>query len=99
VPDEDETERAPLLGSPFGIEAVRIAEREEGDYLFEVRRTDRDELRDTTARLMIVIAPGTDDEQVVQQDVRLTREERTLRFRLTAAGALEAVPVPRPRTP
>lgn len=92
MPD-DHWDQAPLRGQPFGIEAIRIRERESGEYLFEIRRLERDELRDIEAKLLIVIAPGTADEQILEQDLTLTRETRTLRFRLDDAGALEAVPV------
>ena len=97
TPEEDDLERVPLVGPQFGIEAVRIREREDGEYLFEVRRLDRDQIRDTEADLLVVVAPGTDDEQIIQQEIRLTREERTLRFRLNDAGTLDSIPVPRPR--
>lgn len=95
--DDDEWDRVPLVGQPFGMEAARIREREEGDYLFEVRRVERDQLRDLEADLLVVVAPATTDEQILRQPIRLTREERTTRFRLTGASALEQVEVPRPR--
>jgi Ca-activated chloride channel family protein len=98
---DDEWEPAPLRGWAYGIEAIRIREREPGNYQFEVRRVERDEIRDIEAQLLVVIMPGTADEQIIQRDVRLTREERTLRFRLTETGSLDPVPVrpARPRRP
>jgi Ca-activated chloride channel family protein len=96
--DEEEWERVPLVGQLFGLEAVRVREREEGDYFFEIRRIERDQLRDIEARLLVVIAPATSDEQILQQEIRLTREQRAFRFRLNSAGVLEPVEIPRPRS-
>lgn len=90
-------ERAPRLGGEFGVEAALPRDRDEGDYLFELRREERDQLRDIEAELMVIVSPGTPGEQILRTPVRLTREQRKLRFRLTAANALDAAPIPPPR--
>jgi tetratricopeptide (TPR) repeat protein len=98
---EDATARGPA----FGLEALRVREREDGDYLFEVRRADRDALRPVDAELLVVAAPGTPAARVVTARVQLTREQRVRRYRLAPEGALTEVPVvsppaaPAPRAP
>ncbi len=92
TPEDVKWEQAPLRGDPFGIEVVQAHEREDGDYLFEVRRADKDAIRDTRAELLVVIAPGTPGEKVLRKAVTLTRDTRTVRLRLTPSGALETVP-------
>jgi Ca-activated chloride channel family protein len=94
LPD-DAWEQAPLQGDAFGIEAIRIREREPGAYLLEVRRLELDAIRDVEANLLVVVAPGTPDERILRTPIRLTREGRTLRFQLTDANALEPVEIPR----
>lgn len=91
--EDDEWLEVPLRGQLYGVEAVRIREREDGDHLLEVRRVERDELRDIEAELLFIIAPGSEEEQILRQPIQLTREERNLRFRLTADNALEPVEV------
>jgi len=92
--DEDAEELfwdgAEVRGDHHGIAATRIRELERGDYLFEIRREDEDELRPTTAELLLIIAPATPDEQVVRTEIRLTREDRKVRFALDG-GALSEV--------
>ena len=94
-------ERASASGPEFGIEAVRVREREEGDYLFEVRREDRDALRDTEGELLLVTAPGTPEQRIAKIAVRLSRETRARRYRLALDGTLVEVPIvaDRPVTP
>jgi tetratricopeptide (TPR) repeat protein len=86
-------EEATARGPDFGLEALRVREREEGDYLFEVRRADRDALRPVDAELLVVVAPGTPAARVVTARVQLTREVRVRHYRLGADGALAEVPV------
>jgi Ca-activated chloride channel family protein len=93
-------ERAPRLGAEFGIEAALPRDRDEGDYLFEVRREERDQLRVIEGELMVIVSPGTAEERILRAPVRLNRETRKLRFRLTAANALDAAAIPaRPEAP
>lgn len=98
TPEDVGWERAPLLGSGFGLEAVRVREREPGDYLFEVRRTERDALRDVEAQLLVVSIADS-GERIEQMPVRLTRTARTLRWKLAPDGSLVSVPVPATPTP
>lgn len=94
TPAEEGWERAPLSGTEFGVEAIRIREREPGDYLFELRREERDNIRDVVGELLLVVALGTPEERVVVQEVRLTRQVRKLRFRLAENGTLATVEIP-----
>jgi Ca-activated chloride channel family protein len=91
--DEPAWERAPLAGGAHGVEAVPIREREDGDYLFELRREERDRIRDVEAELLVLMYPGTSDERILRHEVRLTRRDRKLRLKLTD-GALEEAPIP-----
>jgi len=86
-------EEATARGPAFGLEALRVREREDGDYLFELRRADRDALRPVDAELLVVVAPGTPAQRVVTARVQLTREQRVRRYRLGADGALAEVAV------
>lgn len=94
TPEEVEWQRAGVLGGSYGLEAIRLREREEGPMLLEVRRLDEDDLRDTTAELLVVLDAGSPEERVLRQEITLTRTERKLRFRLTDGGRLEPVVVP-----
>jgi tetratricopeptide (TPR) repeat protein len=93
TPPEIGWERASASGPEFGIEAVRVREREDGDYLFEVRREDRDALRDTEGELLVVVAPGTPEQRIAKVSVSLSRETRVRRYRLALDGTLVEVPV------
>ena len=93
TPEDLEWERATLLGGAFGVEAIPVREREEGDYLIELRRAERDRIRDVVGELLLIVAPGTADERIVQREVRLTREERKVRLKLSGV-ALEPVTIP-----
>jgi tetratricopeptide (TPR) repeat protein len=93
--DEDvRWETIELGGRDHGIFATRIREREEGDYFFEVRRNERDEIRDLVAELMVVTSLGTPEEHIERLPITLTRSERRLRYRLAANGGLEPVTIP-----
>ncbi len=93
TPPDVSWERPSASGPEFGIEAVRVTEREDGDYLFEVRREDRDALRDTEAQLLVIVAPGTPEQRIQKLEVRLSRETRARRYRLAPDGTLAEVPV------
>lgn len=85
-------EPAALRGGAWGIEAARIREREPGDYVFEIRREERDRIRDLRGELLVVIAPGTADERVLRQEITLTRAQPVVRVKLDAQNALGPVP-------
>jgi tetratricopeptide (TPR) repeat protein len=89
-------ERATTRGPDFGLEATRVRDREDGEYVFEVRRTERDALRDTVAELTVLVAPGTPEQRLLRAEVRLDRTTRTRRFALRPDGTLAEVPVPTP---
>jgi hypothetical protein len=93
--DEDvEWETIELGGADHGIYATHVREREEGDYLFEVRRTERDQIRDTIGELIVITGLGTPEEHIERIPVTLTREARKLRFSMAADGSLAAVEIP-----
>lgn len=93
--DEDvEWEPVELGGRDHGIYAARVGEREDGDYLFEVRRHERDRIRDLEAELMVVSDPGTDGERIERIPVSLTRDATRRRFSLAAGGSVSEVEVP-----
>lgn len=87
-------EDAPLGGVDHGVQAVRVREREDGEYLIELRRLELDEIRDTEVQLMVISHPGTDEERIETLDVTLTREELKRRFRIADDGSLETVEIP-----
>ena len=82
-------EAVDLGGEEFGLYASRVREREDGEYLFEIRRDDRDEIRDIEAELLVITGLGTDDEQVSRVPVTLSRETEKRRFRLEGAAVTE----------
>jgi hypothetical protein len=93
--DEDvDWELIELGGRDHGIYATAIREREDGEYLFEVRRTERDQIRDLAAELTIITRMGTRNEHIERVPVTLTRTARRLRFRLANDGSLQAVEIP-----
>jgi Ca-activated chloride channel family protein len=75
-----------------GIRAIRIGEREPGEHLLEVTRSDTESLRDWAAELTVIVHPGTAEQRVLRQPVTLGRTERTRRFVLTDADALTPAP-------
>jgi tetratricopeptide (TPR) repeat protein len=83
-----------LGGRDHGIYATSVREREEGEYLFEVRREERDEIRDLEAELIVITNLGTAEEHVERTPLSLTRETTRLRFRMNADGAISAVEIP-----
>ncbi|MEZ4336715.1 MAG: AgmX/PglI C-terminal domain-containing protein [Sandaracinaceae bacterium] len=92
--EDIEWEPVELGGQDHGIYAVRVREREDGDYLFEVRRHEADEIRDLEAELTIVAGLGTEAEHVERLPLSLTRETLAHRYHLTDAGGLEEVEIP-----
>jgi hypothetical protein len=87
-------ERATATGGEYGIEAIRVRDREDGPYFLELRRTELDRIRAIEGELLVVLRPGTDQEKVLVRPVALPREERKLRFELTDADELEVRSVP-----
>jgi hypothetical protein len=85
-------ESTEVYGETHGIAASQIREREGGTYVFEVRREERDALRPIAAELLIVVAPGTADAQVVRTEVVLPRTRREVRFSLDGATLREVPP-------
>jgi TonB family protein len=86
---------AELGGASHGIVALRIGEREEGEYRFELRRSDRENLREQRCTLVVLLAPGTAEERRVALEVTLPRTEPVKIFALSADGTL----APGPATP
>lgn len=89
--DITQYERAPLRGDRFGIEALRVHDHDPGVYHFEVRRPESHD--DIDAKLIVVVMPGTTDEQIQELDVTLEGDVRAARFRLTETGELEVVQI------
>lgn len=84
-----------LGGREHGVYAVRVREREDGAYLFEVRRDELDEIRDLEAELTIVSGLGSGaDEHIERVPLTLTRERLKRRYELTAEGGLREIPIP-----
>lgn len=95
--DDPGFEESTLGSTDAGILAFRIAEREEGVYQLDVRREDRESLRDTTCDLMVVVHPGGDDVHVVRQQVVLSDGALAHRYELRADDTLVEVPIPAAR--
>ena len=87
-----------LGGLDHGVWAVRVREREDGGYLFEVRRAERDEIRDMQTELLVITGQGTPEEHIHRVPVTLTREVRAKRFQL-ADGALSEIEIPTAERP
>ena len=83
-----------LGGRDHGIYAARVREREDGEYLFEVRRNEADEIRDLEAVLTIVSGLGTGEEHIERVELSLTRETLKRRYTLTGEGGLSEVEIP-----
>lgn len=75
-----------------GILAIRIDEREAGEHVLQIGRSDLESLRDWSCELMVIVHPGTAEERILRQPVTLTRTSRTLRFALSDADALTPAP-------
>ncbi len=96
-PSTDEDVRWEVIelgGRDHGIYATSIREREEGEYLFEVRRNERDEIRDLAAELIVITNLGTPEEHIERLPITLTRVATRLRYRLEGAGSLAQVDIP-----
>ncbi|MFO0709035.1 MAG: AgmX/PglI C-terminal domain-containing protein [Sandaracinus sp.] len=85
-------EPAELGAVSHGLVAMRIGEREDGEYRFQLIRGDRENLRDQVCTLTVIVAPGTADERRIAQEVTLPRTEPVKIFALTADGRLVAGP-------
>jgi tetratricopeptide (TPR) repeat protein len=85
----DQWEPMPIRADAFGLQALRLDQRESGDYLFEVRHDGDVGLREVEAELHVLLMPGTADEQIQHQTIRLNRTHPVRRFRLTDEGRLE----------
>ena len=84
TPVGTEWEPAGIRATALGIEAMLVPERDEGDVLkFEVRRSERDSLRDLEGTFWLVTNLGTPEERFVRQNVTLTRESRSQSFRVS----------------
>ncbi len=85
TPEEEPFERVEVSAAPYGLEAQRVRDRDGAELSFEVRRMERDALRDLQATLTVIVAPGTEEERVHRTPLTLTRTEAVARF--TLAGA------------
>lgn len=94
IEDANAFDQASLGGVPHGILAIRVAERESGDHVIEIRRDERDAIRDTEATLTVLVRPGTSEQRILVQSVTLTRERRVVRYRLGENDQLQEVTAP-----
>jgi len=85
-------EAADLGAVRSGVLAIRVAEREEGDHVLQITRSDAESLRDWSAELMVIVHPGTPEERVMVQPVMLTRTTGSLRFTWSGDDALRPAP-------
>lgn len=93
TPEDEPLERAAIRAPELGLEAQAVEQRTTDDTLrFEVRRADRDALRDTRCTLVVIEGLGTPSEQVRQQAITLTRDTRAVAFDLTSAGLVASEP-------
>ncbi len=90
----DPFEAADLGAIGHGLVAMRVGEREDGEYRFQLIRNDRENLRDQTCTLVVLIAPGTPDERRIATEVTLSRTEPVKIFALSQDGTL----IPNPPT-
>ncbi|MBN8609957.1 MAG: hypothetical protein J0L92_05205 [Deltaproteobacteria bacterium] len=58
----------------------------------ELIRSDRENLRDQTCTLVVLLAPGTPEERRVSMNVTLSRTEPVKIFALSQDGTLTASP-------
>src|SRR5690606_19757959 len=94
IEDASAFDDATLGGAEHGIRAIRIAERESGDHVIEIRRDEREAIRDTEATLTVLVKPGTSEQRILVQSVTLTRERRVVRYRLGENDQLQEVTAP-----
>ena len=94
IEDATAFESASLGSVADGIAAIRVSEREEGDHVLEIRRPEREAIRDTTAELVVIARPGTPEQRIVRQPITLTRDRLRVRYTLTADDRLVEAPVP-----
>ncbi|MDQ3036748.1 MAG: AgmX/PglI C-terminal domain-containing protein, partial [Myxococcota bacterium] len=94
IEDATAFDHAELGAADHGLRAIRVRERETGEHLFEIRRDDRDALRDTEAELLVLVHPGTAEQRILRQPITLTRERLATRYRLGADDVLVEAPIP-----
>lgn len=82
TPEETPWERAEVTAAPWGLEAQTVRDRGDAVLRFEVRREERDALRDTTATLTVIVGPGTEARRVHRVPVTLDRGTRLVGFEL-----------------
>jgi tetratricopeptide (TPR) repeat protein len=87
-------EPADLGASAYGLVAMRVGEREDGEYRFQLVRNERENLRDQTCTLVVLLSPGTPDERRIATEVTLPRTEPVKIFALSADGTLVPDPTP-----
>lgn len=88
IEDASAFDEAPLGAADHGVRAIRVREREDGPYVLEVRRDEREALRDTEAELLVLLHPGAPQQRILRRPIRLTRTDLTARFTLTPDDAL-----------
>jgi hypothetical protein len=98
IPEDEDWAPADLSAKSFGLNAVLVDELDDEPVRFQIRREERDALRDVTATLTVVTDLGGDTPVVHTEEITLTREERIRSFEL-AGGTLTAIPNPPPTRP
>ncbi|MDH5491746.1 MAG: hypothetical protein OEY14_07325, partial [Myxococcales bacterium] len=91
--EEEPWERASFRGAPYGMEAEQLEDAEDAEILIEIRREERDALRDTEAELLVIVGLGTEREHIERVPMTLDREARIKRYALAPDGTLREVPV------
>jgi tetratricopeptide (TPR) repeat protein len=84
-----------LNSQPHGIDALTVADLDEGPLRFAFAREGREELRPADATFVVVLGLGTPEERILRETVHLDRETRRVVLRLDE-GALVAEPVRSP---
>lgn len=85
TPEEVPFERAEVSAAPYGLEAQRVRDRDGATLRLEVRRMEREALRDLQATLTVIVAPGTEQERVHRVPIVLTRTDAVVGFSLEGA--------------
>lgn len=83
----DRFEPVQLISPAHGIDALNIADLDEGALRFAFERGGREDLRPTEATLTVILGLGTEQERILRETVRLDRETRRVVMRLDG-GAL-----------
>ncbi len=87
----DRFEPVTLISPSHGIDALSLADLDEGALRLAFERGGREDLRPTEATLTVVLGLGTEQERILRETVRLDRETRRVVMRLDA-GALTREP-------